>query len=62
MEHYEEKRVNALCPHARSPQAMEVALESVWREFTPETINKLIDFMPSKAKAVIKAPGGPTKY
>ncbi|KAG1451787.1 hypothetical protein G6F57_016084 [Rhizopus arrhizus] len=56
------KRVNTLCPNARSPQAMEVALENVWREFTPETINKLIDSMPKRANAVIKARGGPTTY
>ena len=62
MEHYEEKRVNALCPHARSPQAMEVVLESVWSDFTPETINRLIDSMPKRAKAVFKARGGPIKY
>jgi uncharacterized protein (DUF2267 family) len=56
------KRVNAVCPHAKSPQAMEVVLESVWREITPETINKLIDSMPKRVKDVIKARGGPTKY
>lgn len=60
------KKVNAVCPHARSPQAMEVVLESIWREFTLETINKLIDSMPKKVKAVIKAVikacGGPTKH
>ncbi|CEI91442.1 hypothetical protein RMCBS344292_05730 [Rhizopus microsporus] len=56
------KRVNTLCLHARSPRAIEVVLESVWREFTPETINKLIDSMLKKVKAVIKARDGPTKY
>ena len=56
------KRVNTLCPNARSPQAMEVALENVWREFTPETINNLIDSMPERVKDVTKARGEPTKY
>ena len=56
------KTVNAVYPHARSPQAMEFILESIWREFTPETINKLIDSMPKRANAVIKARGGPTTY
>ena len=56
------KRVNAVCPHAKNQQAMEVVLKSVWREFTPETINKLIDSMPKRANAVIKARGGPTTY
>ncbi|KAG1178486.1 hypothetical protein G6F70_000958 [Rhizopus microsporus] len=56
------KRVSALCPHAKSPQVMEVVLESAWMEFTPETINKLIDSIPKKVKDVIKARGGPTKY
>ncbi|CEJ05498.1 hypothetical protein RMCBS344292_19441 [Rhizopus microsporus] len=56
------KRINVLCPHARSPQAMEIVLESVWREFTPEVINKLIDSTPRRAKAVIKARSGLIKY
>jgi transposase len=56
------KRVNTLCPHVRSPQAMKVVLESGWSEFTPETINKLIDYMPKRVKTVIKARGEPTKY
>ncbi|CEJ05554.1 hypothetical protein RMCBS344292_19501 [Rhizopus microsporus] len=56
------KRINALCTHTRRPQAMKVVLESVWREFTPETINNLIGFMSKRVKDVIKARGGPTKY
>ncbi|KAG1180104.1 hypothetical protein G6F70_001994 [Rhizopus microsporus] len=56
------KRVNALCPHARNLQAMEVVLESVWSDFTPVAINKLIDPMPRRVKDVIKARGEPTKY
>ena len=62
VEHNEEKRVNTLCPYSKSPQAMDLILESFWREFTPETINKLIDSMQKRAKAVIKARGGPIKY
>ncbi|CEI90514.1 hypothetical protein RMCBS344292_04838 [Rhizopus microsporus] len=56
------KKVNTLCPHAKIQQAIEVVLENVWREFTPETINNLIDSMPKRVKAVIKARSGPTKY
>ena len=56
------KRVGALCPHSRSSQAMKVVLESVWRGFTPETINKLIDSMLKRVNAVAKARGGLTKY
>ena len=56
------KRVNASYLHARSPQAMEVVLESIWRKFTSEVINKFIDSMPKRVKDVIKARGGPTKY
>ena len=52
------KRVNAVCPHAKNQQAMEVVLKSVWREFTPETINKLVDSILKR----VKARGGPTKY
>ena len=56
------KGINALCPHARNPQTMEVVLESVWKGFTPETINNLIDSMSKRVKDVTKARGGPTKY
>ncbi|CEI97555.1 hypothetical protein RMCBS344292_11686 [Rhizopus microsporus] len=56
------KRLSALYSHAKSPQVVEVVLESVSRELTPEVINKIIDFMPKRVKAVIKARGGPTKY
>ncbi|CEG76926.1 hypothetical protein RMATCC62417_11752 [Rhizopus microsporus] len=56
------KRVNAVYPYTKSQQVVEVVLESVWREFTPEAINKLIDSMPRRVKDVIEARGGPTKY
>jgi hypothetical protein len=56
------KRVNAVCPHAKNQQVMELVLESVWREFTSETINKLIDSMPKRVSDVIKARGGLIKY
>ncbi|CEG76202.1 hypothetical protein RMATCC62417_11132 [Rhizopus microsporus] len=56
------KRVNAVCPYAKSQQVVEVVLENVWREITPEMINKLIDSMPKRAKDVIKARDGSTKY
>ncbi|CEG77196.1 hypothetical protein RMATCC62417_11991 [Rhizopus microsporus] len=36
------KRVNAVCPHAKSSQAMEVVLKSVWRKITPEAMSKRI--------------------
>jgi hypothetical protein len=57
-----EKRVNAVCPHTKNQQAMELILKGVWREFTLGTINKLIDSMPKRVKDVIKARGGPIKY
>jgi len=47
---------------AKSVQELEKQLLNEWWSIPQETINELIDSMPSRVQAVIDAHGGPTKY
>ena len=41
---------------------MQEAILEEWEKIDIETINALIDSMPNRIQALLKAKGGPTKY
>jgi len=47
---------------AQGVEDLEKQLFNEWWSIPQETINKLIDSMPSRVQAVIDSHGGPTKY
>ncbi len=43
-------------------EELEEQVKNEWWSIPQETIQNLIDSMPARVEAVIKAKGGPTKY
>ena len=51
--------------HKKNPHNVKellTVIHEAWNEFLHERLLKLIDSMPNRCKAVIKARGGPTRY
>jgi len=56
------KRDIANLPVAKSVEELEKQVKDEWWSIPQEIIQGLIDSMPERVEAVIKAKGGPTKY
>ena len=55
-------RISMECGHITSVKAMKHAVISIWNEFEDHRWDHLIESMPARIQAVIKAKGGPTAY
>jgi len=56
------KRNIANLPVAKNVEELEKQVKNEWWSIPQESIQELIDSMPERIEAVIKAKGGPTKY
>jgi transposase len=45
-----------------SKQELFAAVDTAWRNLSPELLTRLVDSMPARIEAVLKANGGPTRY
>ena len=48
--------------HATNKAGLQKLIQETWDGLGPEVCQKLVDSMPARCEAVIKARGGPTKY
>jgi transposase len=56
------KHINTIISHPVSPQTVRNRVAEVWNDIEPEVCQRLIESMPRRLEAVIKAKGGHTKY
>ena len=55
-------RISKEYGHITSMKAMKQAVINIWNDFEDHKWDHLVESMPERIQAVIKAKGGPTRY
>jgi transposase len=57
-----EHRLRSRLQRPTSLSALATALQEEWAAIPPEMFRRLVESLPDRVRAVIKAKGGPTRY